>query len=449
MKELRIPSDSYFFSMDVDNLYTNIPIAAGIDCVKKIFEKYPDPKRPDQELLELLDINLTRNDFLFNEQFYLQVKGTAMGKKFAPAYANIFMANWEEEVFSKLSKKPVCYLRYLDDIWGIWVGSKQEFEDFIGILNSHNPSIKLKTVLDEHSIDFLDTTVFKGPNFCNDSKLDIKVFFKSTDTHALLHKHSFHPKHTFRGIIKAQLLRFKRICTQETDFKVAVKTLFRALRNRGYHKQFLRKAFQSFQEGGEKDAGGLIPLTDYSSMSKIFNRKLKSNFERVLDPAGIIPNSKVISAYRRNRNLMDLLVQAKLPSLKEDRPQMLDAQFVRLRFIKNDREKTVIKIQQGFSPRSTNCVYIIFCVKCTKKYVGETKNSLSTRMVQHRYNIRNKKREDTPLVIHFLNHGLASLRVAGLQKDINWTDWERKKRERYWIFVLGTREPFGLNVKEN
>lgn len=450
IKELQIPSDFFFFfSMDVDNLYTNIPIAAGIACVKKIFEKYPDPKRPDEELLELLDINLTRNDFVFNEQFYLQVKGTAMGKKFAPAYANIFMANWEAEVFSKLRKKPACYLRYLDDIWGIWEGSEREFEDFVGILNSHDSSITLKTVLDKQSIDFLDTTVFKGPNFVTDAKLDIKVFFKSTDTHALLHKHSFHPMHTFKGIVKSQILRFKRICTRESNFWDAVGTLFKALGNRGYHRQFLRHSLRTFQECKERNGGSSIPLvTNFSSMSRIFNRTFKSNFERILGPAGIIPNSRVISAYRRNKNLMDILVQAKLPSLRVDKPQMLDKQFVRLTFIKNEKEKTVIKIQQRFSPRSCNMVYVIFCIKCTLKYVGETKNSLSTRMVQHRYNIQHKKRVDTPLVLHFLDHGLASLRVAGLQRDTNWTDLERKKRERYWIFILGTRDPFGLNVKD-
>lgn len=450
VKELRIPSDFFFFSMDVDNLYTNIPIVAGIDCVRKIFEKYPDPKRPDEELLELLDINLNRNDFVFDEKFYLQVKGTAMGKKFAPAYANIFMANWEAEVFVKLNKKPAHYLRYLDDIWGIWEGSEQEFEEFVGILNSHDPSIKLKTVLDKQSIDFLDTTVFKGPNFLIDSKLDIKVFFKGTDTHALLHKHSFHPQHTFKGIVKSQILRFKRICTREEDFWRAVKTLFKALLNRGYPRNFLRRSLQTLQEGGERDEGSLIPLiTNFSSMSGILNRKFKSNFERVLSPAEIMPNSRVISAYKRNKNLMDILVQAKLPSLKVDRPQMLDTQFVKLKFIKNDKERTIFRIQQGFSPRSTNCIYVIFCVKCNLKYVGETKNSLSTRMVQHRYNIRQKKKVDTPLVLHFLNHGLASLRIAGLQKDVNWTDLERKKRERHWIFLLGTREPFGLNLKDN
>lgn len=79
--------------------------------------------------------------------------------------------------------------------------------------------------------------------------------------------------------------------------------------------------------------------------------------------------------------------------------------------------------------------------------MGETKNSLTTRMYQHRYNIKNKREVETPLVKHFLIHGLQSVRMAGLQRHINWTDSERKKVERYWIYILGTREPLGLNVK--
>lgn len=449
VKSLRIPSDFYFFSMDVDSLYTNIPIQAGINCVKNIFEKFPDPKRPDVELLQLLEINLTRNDFMFNDKFYLQIKGTAMGKKFAPAYANIFMANWEEKALDKCIKKPACYLRYLDDIFGIWTGSKQEFEDFVEILNSHDSSIKLKTSIDEHSIDFLDTTIFKGKDFSINFKLDIKVHFKSTDTHALLHKKSFHPKHTFRGIVKSQLLRFKRICTRKEDFKDAVNLLFRVLRTRGYSRPFLRQCYKTFQQRKEEGNRNLIPfITTFSTSNRILNNKFKTNFHDILGQKDVIPNSVIISAYRRNKNLRDILVRAKLPVLITKTPQR-DIHFSQLRFIRNEKEKTWTQIKQGFSFKSQNCVYVIFCAKCRMKYVGETKNTLSTRLVQHRYNIRNKKEVDTPLVKHFLGHGLLSLKMAGLQRDINWTDRERKNRERYWIYLLGTREPFGLNVKYN
>lgn len=451
IKNLTIPPEFLFFSMDVENLYTNIPIQEGMECVRKIFAEYPDPKRPDEELLSLLEINLTRNDFVFNEEFYLQIKGTAMGKKFAPAYANIFMADWERGALAKCRVKPVCYLRYLDDIFGIWVGLEEEFKEFVNILNCHDPSIKLKTELNPTSINFLDTTIFKGPDFTSNLQLDIKVFFKPTDSHALLHKKSFHPKHTFKGIVKSQILRFKRICTREEDFWQAVHVLFGALKKRGYCRSFLKNCLKTFEDKGvstDDSSFSIIPLiSTFSSAGTVLNKKYKCNFENILSKNDVIPNSRVISAYRRNKNLGDLLVRAKLPALVVAKSLSLEAQFSRIKFVRNSKTKIMYRIRQGFSPRSSNMVYLIFCSKCHMQYVGETKNMLATRMAQHQYNIRNRRETNTPLVKHFIEHGLASLRVAGLQRDNNWTDWDRKKREKHWIFLLGTKQPYGLNVR--
>ena len=57
--------------MDIDSLYTNIDIAEGIQAIRKILLKFPDSKRPDEDMISLLNINLTRNDFEFNSDFYL------------------------------------------------------------------------------------------------------------------------------------------------------------------------------------------------------------------------------------------------------------------------------------------------------------------------------------------------------------------------------------------
>ncbi|XP_024122529.1 uncharacterized protein LOC112143026, partial [Oryzias melastigma] len=204
IKTLNIPHNSSLFTIDVDSLYTNIDTQEGLAAVKNIFNTFKDQKRPDEEILQLLEINLTKNDFEFNGHFFLQIKGTAMGKKFAPAYADIFMAEWETEALKKCPKQPLHYYRYLDDIWGVWTYSDQDFINFIDTLNTHNPSIKLKSTIDRNSINFLDTTTFKGPKFETNNILDTKVYFKETDTHALLHKHSYHPKHTFAGLVKSQ-----------------------------------------------------------------------------------------------------------------------------------------------------------------------------------------------------------------------------------------------------
>ena len=81
--EIKAKEGAFIATIDVDSLYTNIDNTNGLEAVKQIFDKNPDPNRPDKEILELLKINLENNDFEFNSQWYLQTWGTSMGKKFA------------------------------------------------------------------------------------------------------------------------------------------------------------------------------------------------------------------------------------------------------------------------------------------------------------------------------------------------------------------------------
>lgn len=452
IKNLRIPPNSFFFTMDINSLYTNIDTKAGLKAIKNIFLKYPDPKRPDEEILQLLEINLTKNDFEFNKEYFLQIKGTAMGKRFSPAYANIFMAEWEEKALAKCPIKPLYYYRYLDDIFGIWSDTLEEFNKFLQILNSHDASIKAQHNIQKQSIDFLDTTIYKGQLFLQTQILDIKVHFKETDTHSLLFKTSFHPKHTYKGLIKSQLIRFKRICTQNKDFWEAVKLLFTTLRQRGYSRTFLRHCLKTFHKQGLQKQEEVIPLiTTFSSISVTLNNKFKSNYQTIIQNQGLLQNHQVLSAYRRNSNLRDLLVRAKLPSIQQKKKtrNLILKNFIKLKYVYNYNNKIIFKIQQQFSPQSSNCIYIIFCARCGIQYIGETGQSISARMTQHRYNIRRKKHTDTLLVKHFISHGWTNLRVSGVQNNSSWTNQERKKMERRWIYLLSTKEPLGLNMKYN
>ena len=86
--------------------------------VKVALQNNQDPKRisipkifrwPDQAILDLLNFNLENNDFIFDGDWYVQIFGTAMSERFAPNYANIFMAKWESDALAKCDKK-VLYL---------------------------------------------------------------------------------------------------------------------------------------------------------------------------------------------------------------------------------------------------------------------------------------------------------------------------------------------------
>ena len=120
LSNLTCSPNSLLITLDVDSLYTNIDNKDGLETINNIFNQNPNEKRPSKEILDLLKICLENNDFIFNNDWYLQVGGTAMGKKFAPNYANLFLSEWEEKALEKCPKKPECYFRYLDDIFIIW-----------------------------------------------------------------------------------------------------------------------------------------------------------------------------------------------------------------------------------------------------------------------------------------------------------------------------------------
>ncbi len=321
-KNILVPTDSLLFTMDIDSLYTNIETTEGMKAVKDCMLSFPDPKRPDKYILKLLEINLTKNDFEFDSKFHLQIKGTAMGKTFAPSYANIFMASWEQRALASFHLKPFAYFRFLDDIWGIWTHGMEEFRKFTHHLNHQQKSIKIKFETNSLEVNFLDVVTYKGPNFSETGHLDYKVYFKPTDTHCLLHRDSFHPSHTFRGILKSQLLRFHRICSQETEFRKAVNILFKALKKRRkYSRGYLRRAIRSFNqsvtnpEKNTQERNKIVPLVSFFSQhSTQLNKATKENFTKFMEPTCTLQKHRPIAAYKRNTNLLDTLVCSKIKS---------------------------------------------------------------------------------------------------------------------------------------
>lgn len=158
----------------------------------------------------------------------------------------------------------------------------------------------------------MDTTTFKGPNFLNNHGLDVTVFFKQTDTHVLLFKTSFHPKHTFAGLIMSQLLRFHRIWTQQTDFRKATKIRFSALSTRGYCRFSLRKCFKSMLQIRPIDVSPLLPVV---------TTFVRNHFQKLAQDTKMFWDYKLIAAFRRNKNPRDDLIKAKIGPLSEARPR--------------------------------------------------------------------------------------------------------------------------------
>ncbi|KAL5015231.1 hypothetical protein ScPMuIL_009501 [Solemya velum] len=100
-----VPDSTILASFDVTSLYTNIPHDLGLTAANFWIEKHRDlvdRRFKTDFLLSALQIVLEGNIFNFDGQTYEQMKGTAMGTKVAPTYANLVMGYLEYKLYEKV-----------------------------------------------------------------------------------------------------------------------------------------------------------------------------------------------------------------------------------------------------------------------------------------------------------------------------------------------------------
>ena len=89
-----------------------------------------------------------------------------MGKKYAPALANLYLLDFDRAAMRGLqigSKfiKPLLYKRYLDDVFFLWPGTTEELKLFENYLGNITTGIKITFEYNNMEISFLDTMVYK------------------------------------------------------------------------------------------------------------------------------------------------------------------------------------------------------------------------------------------------------------------------------------------------
>ena len=129
----------------------------------------------------------------------------------APPLAIIFMDAIESMMLSSAELQPVIYMRYIDDIFGIWTHGPDSLDTFFDFLNNFHPSLKFTIERSDHSdkkqIPFLDTLIKLEEN----GSLTTELYIKPMASPIILPYTSAHPIQTKRSVLYAQLLRAKRL----------------------------------------------------------------------------------------------------------------------------------------------------------------------------------------------------------------------------------------------
>ena len=108
-------------SLDVESLFTNVPIRETINIILREVYNHPTLRPPEispQKLKELLLLCTTSVPFRnIDGKLHVQIDGMSMGSPLGTTFANIYMADLENRVLSLPGMQPNIYCRFVDDIY--------------------------------------------------------------------------------------------------------------------------------------------------------------------------------------------------------------------------------------------------------------------------------------------------------------------------------------------
>ena len=154
-----------------------------------------------------------------------------MGTICAILYANIFMHHFERKcIYPLIEEKSLTYFRYIDDIFLIWTRKKNELDQFFKDLNTKQSSIKFDQKASKDRIVFLDAEIY-----LHNSKLHTKIYRKETNQQHYLHIKSEHSKSLKDSLLYGQVIRIKRIFSNQVDLSNSLREMRNNFTKQGYH----------------------------------------------------------------------------------------------------------------------------------------------------------------------------------------------------------------------
>jgi hypothetical protein len=415
-------------------------------------------------IIKFLSLTLHLNNFEFNGKHYLQKKGSSMGSKSSCRYADVFMDDFETRfIYPRIHNKHIAYYRFVDDVFMIWTGTEQELLSFFKEINTVHDSIKFDCNYSKENINFLDTTVFKNKR----KALSTKLYTKPTDRPGYIHSKSYHPKSQITNIPYGQALRAKRISTEKHDLQHALENIKKNFVNRGYKPQNIDDQFARINDVNRKE---LLEYKVKNNENKLkfittFNRNLPKLREAIGKNWDILQTNekqaelfkeKPIIAFKRNRNLKDILGGAKLLNskkvVKSNRKEgqcspclsqvgnICCKHILSAKTFRSTTTGEIFTIRHRVNCGTKKGIYLGSCELCPKpQYVGKFETIWSKRLYNHRKDA--KKVKSIPFDEHF--NALENHVNAAMDRKI------LEEREDHWVARLQTMKPNGFNDRWN
>ena len=357
-KDLKLAPGEELVSLDVESLFTNVPVDETINIIIQRAYNHPNlppPPLQKDELHSLLSICTQQTPFQFDNRTFLQRDGVSMGSPLGPTFADFYMSHLECNLLEQNRiSNPKFYHRYVDDILAIFK-SKNHVAHFIRRLKSNSVlNFTCENMID-NNFSFLDVSM----KFTPDGSMETGVHIKKTDTGLYSNYNSHTPENYKLSVAKSLIDRALRNSSNWQNTVSELERIRKILVNNSY------------------------PLF---KIDRIIKDKIDSKFSA--EP-------------QEDKEIVKIFIQFfNVNTFKSDRKIL---QGILDTHVRASQPDTVIKAVPFFKPfklsalfstrpkpskfKQSNVVYRYQCDRdsCSKSYIGYTTNSLANRIKQHRY----------------------------------------------------------------
>ena len=344
-------------SCDVQSLFTCVPVELAVSVAE---ERLHDHLQDNcllsvSDIITLLRFCLNSSEFCSKGLFYRQKFGCPMGSPVSVIVANLVMQHIENKILSNNFCDVLFWRRYVDDAWAII--PEQNVVRFVDFINTIEDSIKFTVEREDHnlSLPFLDILISRNPVDCS---FKISLFSKPTQSNRYLQFSSHNPMSHKRTVVKCLTKRSTLISSDDDVSKFQTGHVLNALLENGYPYHFIRKNVFSRNH---------VTRDRHDNVCSVCLPYVSKTSESI---ARVLRRYKINTVYKPC-----LRIRHFLPTPKD---------------------------RVGPAERC-GIVYRIKCNDCDLTYIGQSGNSLNTRVSQHRSALRLFHPQKSAVAEHSLN----------------------------------------------
>lgn len=350
-------------SMDVESLFTNVPVEETIGMIcNKLYRSEDSPfPIPEITLRQLLSACTKEAPFYGPDgSMYVQIDGVAMGSPLGVLFANFYMGTLEEKVFTLYpTLKPPIYARYVDDIF-INTGSEEDIRHIIEAFKRHSSLSFTHEMEHEERLPFLDVLVHRSA-----LSFQTEVYVKSTNLGFCLNAASECPQKYRRSVINSFVRRALTHCSTWTSTNTELRRISQLLANNGYPKNEVDEVIRLRMDGFMQEQ--TLNETPTEEIPLYYKNHMSSAYKQDEKALKKIITENVRSTNARSQIKLNIYYKTKRTSSL---------------IMKNSCLPASNKLQE------TSLVYEYTCTdgdcsRLNSSYIGSTITTLSKRLTAH------------------------------------------------------------------